>query len=183
MNRYRRGVYQPRADDDDDASTTTYCWNIRHIPTAKLILDRPFLTAFRSVEIGRLSRGQQPIHVYGATPQGYVATYQILGCGALLNLPVKRISHHGCARRSPSRRCQHPVKTDGSGDQPISRVKRGIVSPTSARILVIDIESRIEHTALENFPPKGRTPNLGDEVMRPASFDLSGVPRNPRSAR
>ena len=31
------------------------------------------------------------------------------------------------------------------------------------------------------LPAGVRTPDLGDEVMRPPSFDLSGVPRNPQS--
>ena len=30
---------------------------------------------------------------------------------------------------------------------------------------------------------RGRTSDLGDEVMRPSSFDLNGVPRNPQSVR
>jgi hypothetical protein len=29
----------------------------------------------------------------------------------------------------------------------------------------------------------GRTSELGDEVMRPSSFDLNGVPRNPQIVR
>jgi hypothetical protein len=29
----------------------------------------------------------------------------------------------------------------------------------------------------------GRTPDLGGEITRPPYFDLSGVPRNPRSVR
>jgi hypothetical protein len=34
-----------------------------------------------------------------------------------------------------------------------------------------------------NAVSHGRTPDLGDEITRPPSFDLSGVPRNPRSVR
>ena len=82
VNRYRRGVYQQRADDDDDASTTAYCRNIRQIHTAKLILDRPFFTAFRSVDPAVADS------LFTFMAQRYVATYQILGCEALLNLPV-----------------------------------------------------------------------------------------------
>jgi hypothetical protein len=29
----------------------------------------------------------------------------------------------------------------------------------------------------------GRTPDWGDEITQPPYFDLSGVPRNPRSVR
>lgn len=82
VNRYRRGVYQQRADDEDDASTTTYCRNIRDIHTDKLILDRPFLTVFRSVDPAVAN------NLFTFMAQRYVATYQILGCEALLNLPV-----------------------------------------------------------------------------------------------
>jgi hypothetical protein len=82
VNRYRRGVYQQRADDEDDASTTTYCRNIRQIHTAKLNLDRPFFTAFRSVDPAVAN------NLFTFMAQRYVVTYQILGCEALLNLPV-----------------------------------------------------------------------------------------------
>jgi hypothetical protein len=82
VNRYRRGVDQQRADDNDDASTKTYCRNIRDIHTDKLIVDRPFLTAFRSVDPAVAN------NLFTFMAQRYVATYQILGCEALLNLPV-----------------------------------------------------------------------------------------------
>jgi hypothetical protein len=82
VNRYRRGVDQQRADDNDDASTKTYCQNIRDIHTDKLIVDRPFLWAFRSVDPGVAN------NLFTFMAQRYVATYQILGCEALLNLPV-----------------------------------------------------------------------------------------------
>jgi hypothetical protein len=82
VNRYRRGVDQQRADDNDDASTTTYCQNIRSIHTAKLKLDTPFFTAFRSVDATVAN------NLFTFMAQRYVATYQILGCQGLLNLPV-----------------------------------------------------------------------------------------------
>lgn len=82
MNRYRRGVYQQRADDNEDASTKAYCRNIRDIHTDKLIVDRPFLSVFRSVDPAVAN------NLFTFMTQRYVATYQILGCEALLNLPV-----------------------------------------------------------------------------------------------
>lgn len=82
VNRYRRGVYQQRADDNQDASTTTYCRNIRDVHTDKLIVDRPFLSIFRSVDPAVAN------NLFTFMAQRYVATYQILGCEALLNLPV-----------------------------------------------------------------------------------------------
>jgi hypothetical protein len=82
VNRYRRGVDQQRADDNEDASTQTYCRNIRDIHTDKLIVDRPFLSVFRSVDPAVAN------NLFTFMAQRYVATYQILGCEVLLNLPV-----------------------------------------------------------------------------------------------
>ena len=82
VNRYRRGVDQQRADDNDDASTKTYCQNIRDIHTDKLITDKQFLTAFRSVDPAVAN------NLFTFMAQRYVASYQILGCAALLNLAV-----------------------------------------------------------------------------------------------
>jgi hypothetical protein len=82
VNRYRRGVDQQRAEDADDASTKTYCQHIRDLHTDKLIVDRPFLTAFRSVDPAVAN------NLFTFMAQRYVATYEILDCQALLNLPV-----------------------------------------------------------------------------------------------
>ncbi len=82
VNRYRRGVDQQRADDKEDASTTTYCRNLRNIHPAKLKLDMPFLTAFRSPFPNMANS------LYTFMAQRYVASYQILNCQGLLNEPV-----------------------------------------------------------------------------------------------
>ena len=82
VNRYRRGVDQQRADDKEDASTTTYCRNLRNIHTAKLKLDKPYLTAFRSPFPNMASS------LYTFMAQRYVASYQILNCQGLLNEQV-----------------------------------------------------------------------------------------------
>jgi hypothetical protein len=82
VNRYRRGVDQQHADDNDDASTTTYCQNLRNLHPAKLKLDATFLKAFRSVDPAVAN------NLFTFMAQRYVASYQILGCQALLNQPV-----------------------------------------------------------------------------------------------
>jgi len=51
---------------------------------------------------------------------------------------------------------------------------------------VVRVAHAIRDGAFDKVPANtidtgGRTPDLGDEVMRPPSFDLSGVPRNPQS--
>jgi hypothetical protein len=82
VNRYRRGVHQQLAEEEEDASTTTYCSNIREIHTDKLFLDRPYLTAFRSPfpDIAN--------SLFTFMAQRYVASYAILQCQALLKQPV-----------------------------------------------------------------------------------------------
>ena len=82
VNRYRRGVDQQRADDNDDANTTTYCSNLRTLHPQKIFRDRAFLTAFRSVDPAVANT------LFTFMAQRYVASYQILNCQALLNLPV-----------------------------------------------------------------------------------------------
>jgi hypothetical protein len=82
VNRYRRGVDQQLADDNGDASTTTYCQNLRNLHPAKLKTDETFLKAFRSVDPAVAN------NLFTFMAQRYVASYQILGCQALLNLPV-----------------------------------------------------------------------------------------------
>jgi len=82
VNRYRRGVDQRQAGDNDDANTTTYCSNLRNLQSQKMFRDRPFLTAFRSVDPAVANT------LFTFFAQRYVASYQILQCQALLNLPV-----------------------------------------------------------------------------------------------
>jgi hypothetical protein len=82
VNRYRRGVDQPLALDNDDADTTAYCQNLRALHPAKLKTDKQFLTAFRSVDPAVAN------NLFTFMAQRYVASYQILGCAALLNQPV-----------------------------------------------------------------------------------------------
>lgn len=82
VNRYRRGVNQPMADDANDADPTAYCQNFRKIQTAKLILDQPFLTAFRSPDPAAANS------LFTFMAQRYVASYANLNCQTLLNQSV-----------------------------------------------------------------------------------------------
>jgi hypothetical protein len=87
VNRYRRGVHQQLAEEDEDASTTTYCGNLRDIHTDKLIVDKPFLTASPSP----FPNVANTLFTFMA--QRYVASYEILKCQALLNQPVNVTLH------------------------------------------------------------------------------------------
>jgi hypothetical protein len=82
VNRYRRGVDQQRADDKEDASTTTYCRNLRNIHPAKLKLDKLYLITSPSPFPNMADS------LYTFMAQRYVASYQILNCQGLLNEPV-----------------------------------------------------------------------------------------------
>jgi len=82
VDRYRVNVNQPVAVDNDDASTTTYCSHLRALHPAKIFIDRTFLTAFRSVDPAVANT------LFTFMAQRYVASYQILGCQALLGQPV-----------------------------------------------------------------------------------------------
>ena len=81
VNEYRMGAGQFPAFFAADASTTTYCANVRVIASEKLILDRPFFTAYAS-----------PSPSVGNSLFTFMAsrlndTYSILNCQVLLNLP------------------------------------------------------------------------------------------------
>jgi hypothetical protein len=82
VNRYRRGVDQQRAEDEEDASTTAYCSHLRSVQPAKLKLDQPFLSVFKSPFPNMANS------LFTFMAQRYVASYQILKCQALLGEPV-----------------------------------------------------------------------------------------------
>jgi hypothetical protein len=82
LNAYRIGVDQPLARTTADADPVRYCANLRNIALAKLFLDRLYLTAFRS-PFPNVANS-----LFTFLAQRYVATYEILTCQALLNLPV-----------------------------------------------------------------------------------------------
>jgi hypothetical protein len=104
VNRYRRMVDQVRADDNDDASTTTYCSNIRNLHPQKLKLDQNLFKVFRSP----VPAAADNLLLFMAGR--YVATYQMLNCQNLLNLPVNLITTQDANGKTPYRNV--PVLAD-----------------------------------------------------------------------
>jgi hypothetical protein len=83
VNTYRRNVDQPQADGNDDASTTTYCGLLRTIHTNDMLIrDKSFLLGINS------PLPDVANNLFTFMAQRYVASYQILGCAALLGKPV-----------------------------------------------------------------------------------------------
>jgi hypothetical protein len=82
LNAYRIGVDQPQVRTTAEVDPVRYCANLRRIAPNRLLVDRSYLTAFRSpfpLEANSL---------FTFLAQRYVASYQILNCQAFLNLPV-----------------------------------------------------------------------------------------------
>ena len=82
LNAYRIGVDQPQVGTTAEVDPVRYCANLRQIAPNRLLLDRPFLTAFRSPFPGEANS------LFTFLSQRYVASYEILNCQALLNQPV-----------------------------------------------------------------------------------------------
>ena len=82
LNAYRIGVDQPQVSTTAQADPVRYCANLRRIAPTKLMLDRVFLTAFRS-PFPNVANS-----LFTFLAQRFVATYEILNCQAFLNQPV-----------------------------------------------------------------------------------------------
>ncbi len=83
VNTYRRNVDQPQADENEDASTTTYCGLLRTIHTNDMLIkDKTHLLGIAS------PLPDVANNLFTFMAQRYVASYQILGCAALLGKPV-----------------------------------------------------------------------------------------------
>jgi hypothetical protein len=82
LNAYRIGVDQPQVGTTAEVDPVRYCANLRQIAPNRLLLDRPFLTAFRSPFPAEANS------LFTFLSQRYVASYEILNCQALLNQPV-----------------------------------------------------------------------------------------------
>jgi hypothetical protein len=82
VNRYRAMVDQPAAATPADASTTTYCIHQNDIARQKIALDRQFLEN-KPPAVATLAT-----NLFTFMCGRYVATYQILGCEALIHQPV-----------------------------------------------------------------------------------------------
>jgi len=81
LNAYRIGVDQPQVTTTAQADPVRYCANLRRIAPTKLMLDRVFLTAFRS-PFPNVANS-----LFTFLAQRFVATYEILNCQAFLNQP------------------------------------------------------------------------------------------------
>ena len=81
LNAYRLGVDQPQVRTTTEADPVLYCANLRRIAPTKLLLDRVFLTAFRS-PFRNVANS-----LFTFLAQRFVATYEILNCQAFLNQP------------------------------------------------------------------------------------------------
>jgi hypothetical protein len=82
LNAYRIGVDQPQVRTTADADPVRYCANLRYIAPNRLLVDRPYLRAFRSADAAAANS------LFTFLAQRYVASYEILDCQALLNQPV-----------------------------------------------------------------------------------------------
>src|SRR2546428_3771510 len=82
LNAYRLGVDQPQVRTTTEADPVLYCANLRRIAPDRLFQNRAALTAFRSPFPAEANS------LFTFLAQRYVASYEILDCQALLNLPV-----------------------------------------------------------------------------------------------
>ena len=88
VNAYRRGVDQPEASSGFYASTKRYCRHMLRIAPGRLLLDQPFLMP----DATHPTRGLSPDpavanSLFTFMAQRFVASYNILGCANLVQLP------------------------------------------------------------------------------------------------
>ena len=81
LNAYRIGVDQPQVRTTGEANPVPYCAILRRLAPTKLLLDRPYLTAFRSPFPDVANS------LFTFMAQRFVASYEILNCQAFLNEP------------------------------------------------------------------------------------------------
>ncbi len=81
LNAYRIGVDQPQVRTTGEANPVSYCAHLWKIAPTKLLLDRLYLTAFRSPFPDVANS------LFTFLAQRFVASYEILDCQALLNQP------------------------------------------------------------------------------------------------
>jgi hypothetical protein len=85
---YRRGVDQPPVRYSFQADTARYCRHMLRIAPARMLLDQAFLMP----DAAHPTRGLSPDptvadSLFTFMAQRFVASFDILGCGNLLNLP------------------------------------------------------------------------------------------------
>jgi len=88
VNAYRRGVDQPQVGYSFQADTARYCRNMLRIAPARMLQDQAWLMP----DATHPTRGLSPDPAAADTlfhflAQRFVASYDILGCATLLNLP------------------------------------------------------------------------------------------------
>lgn len=88
VNAYRRGVDQPMAWYADHASTARYCRHMLRIAPARMMSDQALLMP----DATHPTRGLSPDpavadSLFTFLGQRFVASYEILGCSSILNLP------------------------------------------------------------------------------------------------
>jgi hypothetical protein len=88
VNAYRRGVDQPMAWWADQASTARYCRHMLRIAPARMMADQAMLMP----DATHPTRGLSPDpavadSLFTFLGQRFVASYTILGCSSILNLP------------------------------------------------------------------------------------------------
>lgn len=88
VNAYRRGVDQPMAWWADQASTARYCRHMLRIAPGRMIADQAMLMP----DATHPTRGLSPDpavadSLFTFLGQRFVASYEILGCSSILNLP------------------------------------------------------------------------------------------------
>ena len=88
VNAYRRGVDQPQVGYSFQADTARYCRNMLRIAPARMLQDQAWLMP----DATHPTRGLSPDPAAADTlfhflAQRFVASYDILGCASLLNLP------------------------------------------------------------------------------------------------
>jgi len=81
VNAYRRGVAQYRAHDRAQADTARYCRELYRIAPPRFLLDEALFTAAAS------PKPDEANSLFTFLAQRFVASYEILGCSALLNKP------------------------------------------------------------------------------------------------
>lgn len=81
VNAYRRGVAQLKAHDHAQADTTRYCRELYRVAPERMLLDQTLFTATAS------PKPDVANSLFTFLAQRFVASYDILGCSALLNTP------------------------------------------------------------------------------------------------
>lgn len=81
VNRYRRGVDQPAAYSAAAVSTARYCREMLRIAPGRLLLNKASFSKFYTPDANAAN------NLYSFMALRFVTSYQMLGCGSLINIP------------------------------------------------------------------------------------------------